>query len=162
MGPAIWDPMASPPKDAPGIGSGPALQENEDLIHRPDPLREDPNPRDLHWLRGDGSQDPAVALFYLSTRKGVEPSGRQPGRLRVAGSNWPVCWILSPSHSASSDQGGHKDTSPAPFPPRPTERPSRAGNQRHRPRGGPAGDSPRGLTGHRSAGDPGNPPPCGE
>lgn len=101
-------------------------------------------------------------LSIVLPAKGVEPSGRQPGRLRVAGSNWQVCYILSPSHSASSDQDGHEDTSPCPLPPRPTERLGRAGNQRHCPPGGPAGDSRRGLTGHPSAGDPGNPPPCGE
>lgn len=69
-GPVIGDPIISPPKEAPGIGSGPALQGNEGPISGPDPLREDPNPRDLHWLRGNGSQHPAAAApFYRSTRK---------------------------------------------------------------------------------------------
>lgn len=84
----------------------------------------------------------------------------QPGRLSVTGSNWRVCWILSKSHSASSEQGGRKDPSPSPLASAPTDPPGESRDQRHFPSGGPVGVGlrgpplrRRGLAGHPSAGD---------
>lgn len=151
----IRDPITSPPADAP------AVQKNEGPTHRPDPLREDPNPKDVHWLLGN---------TRVKTKSLAPPRGlwRAPARLSVAGINWRVGWILLQPHSTSSEQSDLKD--PSALHSHSARQPAgESGNQRHFARGGLVGIRLRGLrrrprrqTGPPSARDPGNPPTCRE